>query len=36
VTIDKQNRGKTGEFSQYIMGHLFTVRDIQFERKEFA
>jgi replicative DNA helicase len=34
MTIDKQNRGKTGEFSQYILGHLFSVRDIQIERKE--
>lgn len=36
ITIDKQNRGKTGEFSQYIMGQYFTVRDIQIERKELA
>lgn len=36
LVIDKQNRGKTGEFSQYILGQFFTVRDIQIERKELA
>lgn len=36
IVIDKQNRGKTGEFSQYIMGQFFTVRDIQTERRELA
>jgi len=34
--IDKQNRGKTGDFQQYIVGQFFTVRDIQFERKELS
>lgn len=36
IVIDKQNRGKTGEFTQYIMGQFFTVRDIQVERRELA
>lgn len=36
VVIDKQNRGKTGEFSQFILGQFFTVRDIQMERRELA
>lgn len=34
IRIDKQNRGKTGDFRQYIVGQYFTVRDIQTERKE--
>lgn len=36
IRVDKQNRGKTGDFKQYIMGQFFTVRDIQVERKELA
>lgn len=36
IRIDKQNRGKTGDFKQYILGQFFTVRDIQIERKELA
>jgi len=36
IRIDKQNRGKTGDFQQYIVGQYFTVRDIQFERKELV
>lgn len=36
LKIDKQNRGKTGNFKQYIMGQFFTVRDIQIERRELA
>lgn len=32
LRIDKQNRGKTGDFKQYILGQFFTVRDIQMER----
>jgi hypothetical protein len=28
VRIDKQNRGKTGEFRQFLAGQHFTVRDI--------
>lgn len=32
LRIDKQNRGKTGDFKQFIMGQFFTVRDIQMER----
>lgn len=33
LRIDKQNRGKTGDFRQYIVGEDFTIRDIQTERK---
>lgn len=36
LRIDKQNRGKTGEFSQFVLGQFFTVRDIQVERRELA
>lgn len=35
ITIDKQNRGKTGSFKQFILGQFFTIRDIQTERKTF-
>lgn len=34
LRIDKQNRGKTGDFRQYIVGADFTIRDIQVERRE--
>jgi replicative DNA helicase len=36
IRIDKQNRGKTGDFKQFINGQFFTVRDIQIERKDLA
>lgn len=36
IRIDKQNRGKTGDFRQYIVGQHFCVRDIQVERKELV
>ena len=36
IRIDKQNRGKTGDFQQFIMGQYFTIRDIQVERKELS
>lgn len=28
VRIDKQNRGKTGNFKQYIAGSIFKIRDL--------
>jgi thiamine pyrophosphate-dependent acetolactate synthase large subunit-like protein len=28
VRVDKQNRGKTGSFKQFLVGQYFTVRDI--------
>jgi replicative DNA helicase len=34
IRVDKQNRGKTGELQQYIVGETFVIRDIQFERKD--
>lgn len=36
IRIDKQNRGKTGDFQQFINGPFFTIRDIQIERKGFG
>jgi hypothetical protein len=36
LRIDKQNRGKTGDLRQFIMGESFSVRDIQIERKELV
>lgn len=36
LVIDKQNRGKTGELTQYVMGQFFIVRDIQFARTELS
>jgi hypothetical protein len=32
VRIDKQNRGRTGQFQQVIAGRFFTIRDIEFDR----
>jgi thiamine pyrophosphate-dependent acetolactate synthase large subunit-like protein len=29
VRVDKQNRGRTGGFKQYLAGKYFTVRDIE-------
>lgn len=29
VRVDKQNRGRTGQFQQVIAGRFFTVRDIE-------
>ena len=34
LRIDKQNRGTTGDFRQFIVGKSFSVRDIQIERKD--
>jgi replicative DNA helicase len=31
LRIDKQNRGKTGQFEQVLLGHYFAVRDIKRE-----
>ena len=31
VRIDKQNRGKTGQFQQFLLGSRFAVRDIERE-----
>lgn len=36
VRVDKQNRGKTGDFQQFIEGQFFTVRDMRVERKELV
>lgn len=33
IRIDKQNRGKTGDFQQFFVGQFFTVRDIAPKRE---
>lgn len=35
VRVDKQNRGRTGQFQQVIAGRFFTVRDLEMHRTEF-
>lgn len=34
VRVDKQNRGRTGQFQQIIAGRFFTIRDVEFHRVE--